>query len=64
MTDAPQPAPLDLVWGTEAIAAVIGRSRRQTADALYKGQLPAKKVNGRYVASRRKLREFFEEVAE
>lgn len=63
MTDASKPQPLDLVWGTEAIAAVIGRTRRQAAEALAKGQLPARKVNGRYVASRRKLQQFFEDVA-
>lgn len=55
---------LDLAWGIDAIAAYIGRTRRQTYEALVKGQLPpAKRVNGRWVASRRKLRELFEGVS-
>tara|TARA_R100000365_G_C2746354_1_gene75599 strand:+ start:681 stop:878 length:198 start_codon:yes stop_codon:yes gene_type:complete len=63
MTDAPEPKPLDLLWGCEAIAAFIGRTPRQTFEAVSKGQLPTRKVNGRWVASKKALREFFEEVA-
>lgn len=62
-TSPQNPEALDLIWGTKAIAAVIGRTRRQTAEALSKGELPARKVNGRWVASHRKLREFFEGMA-
>jgi len=51
---------LGLIWGAEAIAAFIGRSRRQTYEALEKGELPARRVNGRWVASRKKLTAFFE----
>jgi len=52
---------LDLVWGAEAIADVIGRTRRQTQLLLEKGELPpAKKLNGRWVASRAALRRFFD----
>jgi hypothetical protein len=45
----------DLVWGATAIAKVIGRSERSTFHLLEKQLLPAKRVGGRWVASRRKL---------
>jgi hypothetical protein len=51
---------LDLVWGIQAIAAFIGRTPRQAYEALSKGELPARQVNRRWVASKRKLREHFE----
>lgn len=51
--------PLDLVWGIGRIAAVIGRTPRQTYEALAKGELPARLVNKRWVASRRRLEAFF-----
>lgn len=54
---------IDLVWGAEAIATVIGRTARQTFNMLDKGQLPAKKVGGRWVAERGKLLAFFLEGA-
>jgi hypothetical protein len=50
---------LNLVWGAEAIAAVIGRTPRQTFHLLDGGQLPARKVGGRWVAERGKLVAFF-----
>ncbi|KHJ55136.1 hypothetical protein LA66_00140 [Aureimonas altamirensis] len=50
---------LQLLWGAEAISKAIGRSARATFDMLDKGELPAKKVNGRWVIERRKLVEFF-----
>ena len=50
---------IDLVWGVHAIANLIGRSERQTFHLLAKGDLPAKKVSGRWVVSRKKLVEFF-----
>ncbi|PZU23779.1 MAG: hypothetical protein DI589_05785 [Shinella sp.] len=50
---------LDLLWGAEEIAKFIGRSARSTFDMLDKGQLPAMKVNGRWVISRAKLTAFF-----
>ncbi len=50
---------LDLIWGAGAIAKVIGRSPRATFDMLDKGELPAKKVNGRWVIERNKLVTFF-----
>ncbi len=56
-------ATLDLIWGAEEIGKVIGRTTRSTFDMLDKGQLPAKKVNGRWVISRAKLVAFFMEAA-
>jgi hypothetical protein len=53
----------DLIWEASAIAKFIGRSTRQTFCMLEKGVLPAKKVNGRWVASRQKLVAFFLEDA-
>jgi hypothetical protein len=50
---------LDIIWGTDAIARVIGRTRRQTHYALAKGDLPAKQVAGRWCASRRALTNHF-----
>lgn len=47
----------DLVWEAKNIAKVIGRTDRQTFQLLNAGQLPAKKVGDRWVASRRKLLE-------
>lgn len=46
----------DLLWGIEAIAAYIGRTRRQAYEALAKGELPSRQVNHRWVASKTKLR--------
>ncbi|WP_404404915.1 DNA-binding protein [Pelagibacterium halotolerans] len=51
---------LDLLWGIDQIAAFIGRTPRQTYEALAKHELPARQVNRRWVASKRKLREHFE----
>ena len=47
----------DIVWGAQAIAAVIRANERRTFRLLENGMLPAKKVGGRWVASRRKLLE-------
>ena len=54
---------LDLVWGGESIAKIIGRTPRITFHLLEKGELPAKKVGGRWVAERSKLIAFFMEAA-
>lgn len=55
---------LDLVWEVGAIAKLIGRTERQTFHLLSSGNLPAKKVGGRWVAERGKLIAFFlEDVA-
>jgi hypothetical protein len=54
---------LELIWGAEAIAKLIGRSARVTFHMLTTGALPAKKVGGRWVAERGKLVRFFMEDA-
>ncbi|MDE4619610.1 hypothetical protein [Sinorhizobium meliloti] len=54
---------MDLLWEVEEIAKVIGRTPRQTFHMLKTGQLPAKKVGGRWVAERGKLISFFLETA-
>lgn len=52
--------PLDLIWGAEAIGKVLGVTPRQAFHMLEKGQLPARKSGGKWVASRRRLQEHFE----
>ncbi|PSS67465.1 hypothetical protein C6558_03400 [Ensifer sp. NM-2] len=54
---------LELIWGAEAIAKIIGRSTRATFHMLDNSELPAKKVGGRWVAERGKLIAFFMETA-
>jgi len=55
---------LDLIWGTEDIARLIGRTERQTYHMIKSGHLPmVKQVGERYVASRQKLIAFFMEAA-
>lgn len=54
---------LDLIWGVSAIAKVIGRTDRQTFRLVEAGELPAKKVGGRWVAERSKLIAFFTQDA-
>ncbi|AWC22211.1 hypothetical protein CO731_01667 [Aminobacter sp. MSH1] len=56
-------ATIDLVWEVAEIAKLIGRTPRQTFHMLKTGQLPAKKVGGRWVAERGKLLRFFLETA-
>jgi hypothetical protein len=48
------PAP-DVIWGCDAIGRVINRTARATFHLLENGRLPARKVGGRWVASRKKL---------
>jgi hypothetical protein len=45
----------DLCWGARAIADVIERSERITFYMLESGALPARKVGGRWVASKARL---------
>jgi hypothetical protein len=45
----------DRLWGADAIAAVLNLTPRQTWYLLEKHLLPAKKVGGRWTASRRAL---------
>lgn len=54
---------LQLIWEVDEIAKIIGRTRRQTFHMLQKGELPAKKVGGRWVAERNTLLTFFLETA-
>jgi hypothetical protein len=46
-----------LVWGAEQIGEVIGKPARAAFYLLEQGLLPAKKIGGRWVASRRRLLE-------
>ena len=50
---------LDLIWGAEDIAKAIGRSTRATFEMLQKGEIPAKRVSGRWVIARSELVAFF-----
>ncbi|MGQ4272606.1 DNA-binding protein [Terrihabitans sp. B22-R8] len=50
---------IELIWGVSAIARLIGRTDRQVFHMLNNGQLPARKVGGRWVAERSKLIAFF-----
>nr|WP_085043836.1 hypothetical protein [Ensifer aridi] len=54
---------IELIWGAAEIAKVIGRSQRSTFHMLDSGELPAKKVGGRWVAERGQLLRFFMETA-
>jgi len=54
--------PLDLVWGAAAIAKLIGQSTRATYHMLEAGELPARQVGRRWVASRKALESFFAEA--
>lgn len=55
--------PLDIIWGVDSIAKLIGRTERQTFHLLSTGQLPAKKVGNRWVVERGALIRFFMESA-
>jgi hypothetical protein len=48
-----------LIWGVTAISREINRNNRQTFHMLENGRLPARKVGGRWCASRNGLRKFF-----
>ncbi len=50
---------IDLLWEVAEIAKAIGRTERQTFHLLQSGELPAKKVGGRWVAERGQLIRFF-----
>jgi hypothetical protein len=51
------------VWGAVAISRLINRSARQTFHLLETGELPARKVGGRWVTTQRRLHEVFDGVA-
>ncbi len=48
-----------LIWGAKAIGAEIGVDDRRAFYLLERGEIPAKKVGGKWVAERSKLRNFF-----
>ncbi|TCQ28234.1 DNA-binding protein [Rhizobium sp. PP-CC-3G-465] len=54
---------IELIWGADDIAKIIGRSPRVTFHLLTTGSIPAKKVGGRWVAERGALIRFFMEPA-
>lgn len=56
-------ASLDLIWGLDGIAKVIGRTVRQTHHMVSTGKIPAKQIGNRWVIERRKLIAFFMEDA-
>jgi hypothetical protein len=47
--------PDDLLWGAGEIGKAIRRTDRQVYHLLTGGQLPARKIGGSWVASRREL---------
>lgn len=49
---------VDLIWEVKEIAKLIRRTERQTFHMLNKGELPARKVGGRWVAERSRLISF------
>ena len=56
--------PMDLVWGSENIAPIIGCTPRQVSNMLIRGHLPgAKKIGGRWCISEQALRKLFLEAA-
>jgi hypothetical protein len=48
---------LDVIWGCAEIAAFIKRTNRQTLYMLEMGFIPARKVGGKWCASKRALRQ-------
>jgi hypothetical protein len=46
--------------GAKAIGAFIGLNSRQTFYLLTKGEIPAKKIGGRWIATRQRLRRLVE----
>jgi hypothetical protein len=53
----------DALIGFTAIAAELGMSKRQAMYLLEKGLIPLGKLGGRYVVSKRRLREHFDALA-
>ncbi|WP_234836710.1 Arc family DNA-binding protein [Sinorhizobium meliloti] len=51
--------PLNLLWEVKSISAFIGLSQRQTFHLLSTGEIPAKKVGGKWVAREGDLERFF-----
>jgi hypothetical protein len=58
--ETPVKTPVELIWGARAIAAAIGRGEKATFALLENGHLPfAKRIGGRWCASKSALRDFF-----
>jgi hypothetical protein len=55
--------PLDILRGAERIGAYLGLNVRQAFHLLEKGELPAKKIGGRWMTTKHQLRRFVMEVA-
>jgi len=55
MTTIDETTASDVIWGAEAIAKAMGQTERATYHLLASGLVPAKRIGGRWVASRRKL---------
>lgn len=47
--------PKKFIWGCRAIARQIGATERQTFHMLESGQIPAKKIGGKWVAEEGQL---------
>jgi hypothetical protein len=45
------------LWGAAAIGKPLGLDERQARHLLEKGVLPAQKIGGKWVSTRRRLRE-------
>lgn len=56
----PEAEHLDLVWGAQNIARLIGKTTRATFHLLEREQIPARKIGNQWVASRKKLQLHFE----
>jgi excisionase family DNA binding protein len=59
MEPSGKPTSLDLIWGAEAIATELGCDRRRAFYLCEKGEIPAKKVGGKWVVRRDELHAFF-----
>jgi hypothetical protein len=54
----------ELLWGAEAIGAALNINARRAFYLLETKAIPAKKIGGRWVASRTGLRRFLAEAIE
>ncbi len=54
----------DLVTGADKIGKVIDANKRRAYHLLETGQIPAGKIGGRWVASRRKLRAHYDRLTD
>ena len=61
---APAPEPIDIVWGAENIAILIGKTAKATFAMLERGHIPgARKIGGQWCISRKKFLASFEAAA-